>query len=85
MCGRGGVVVGGDGGGGGGGGTIHVTVPRRDVWWTFASLHPIGSTASLSPLERGGLDSLRVAARARRARVQLDEELRELALWEHGL
>lgn len=41
--------------------------------------------ALLSPLERGRLESLAVTVNARRAGVQLDKELGELVLREHGL
>lgn len=39
----------------------------------------------LSPLERGGFESLAVSVNARRAGVQLDKELREFVLREHRL
>lgn len=39
----------------------------------------------LSPLERGAFDSLAVSVGAGRARVQLDEQLGEFELGEHGL
>lgn len=39
----------------------------------------------LSPLERGAFDSLAVSVDARRAGVQLDEQLGEFELGEHGL
>lgn len=52
------------------------SVPRR----RRRRLRPL-----LSPLERGAFDSLAVAEDAGRARVQLDEELGELELGEHGL
>lgn len=39
----------------------------------------------LSPLEGGAFDSLAVSVDARRARVQLDEQLGEFVLGKHGL
>lgn len=44
-----------------------------------------GAARLLSPLGAAGLEFLAVSEDARRARVQLDEELRELVLGEHGL